>query len=345
MIISNLLITLAVASVPGLELPAGCIEADIEYSLLPPGATDEVVYNIHIIEMGADSLGLAPRSYVLDWRAADNSDNHGFSAYIPGHYFSYRPGKFQEAHFPEDSTVMAPGGDPTKGVQCTARYVELLPSNLTGPVVTDNRHETYSANDGVVEINITYNPGQSYEQEVTARYTRLAGIDCRELTVEDIGAMYPDEFSRYRRSSYSLESLRSEPLPKATAPRLDGERWTHRRGEALTGTTVIALLDSEVDGTAAVVTQLRRAVDSLPFATTLILAFTDNDTAAIKDITGGNRHDEIVLVGARSLARDCGATDFPSLLFCRPDATVADIHIGRNNDLGSIVIQKTSMAR
>lgn len=50
-------------------------------------------------------------------------------------------------------------------------------------------------------------------------------------------------------------------------------------------------------------------------------------------------------MSARELAANCGVADTPSVIFCRADGTVADIHVGRNNDLRDIVIQKAAMAR
>ncbi len=50
-------------------------------------------------------------------------------------------------------------------------------------------------------------------------------------------------------------------------------------------------------------------------------------------------------MGARTLARDSGASVTPSIIFCRPDGTVADVMIGRNNQLCSSVIQKIAILK
>lgn len=69
-----------------------------------------------------------------------------------------------------------------------------------------------------------------------------------------------------------------------------------------------------------------------------------NNVDEIEAIVPGLRIGEHLLMSAKPLARDCGATSFPTLIICRADGTVADIVLGYNNDMTSVVIQKAALA-
>lgn len=332
----------------------GCYTAEAEYVITPPEAVEEIVYHITLAQSPAPGDTLSPVNYLIRWRlvAPERFASEGFTAYSDGHLYIYRPVRLQEYHAEDDPAPFTPGGDTGRGIQRTARFTDMLPGGVATLKAETDRGDgartgtvVIGADGAPVSFDIVYNQGQASEQTVSARYTDTRLDTCVTVTEDLLRKMYPEAFELYRRDSYSLMNLPGRPLPTVQAPGLDGKRWSHRAGDPFPRPTLIALLDTDVDSTPEVIAQLRAAMDSLPFAADLILTFTGNDLDAIATATGTERTGETVLHSARALARDCGVTDSPSMIFCRPDGTVADIHIGRNNELRPIVIQKMSSTR
>lgn len=352
---------------------AGCYSATVSYTIVPPNATDDVTYTVRVAQATDASDTLSREQYLIDWTltSPEQMAGRGFSAYWQGHHFRYRPGKMQEYHFDDEAAPFAPGGYASRGIQRQAQFVQLLPGFMAAELREMSSDPTAEiavepGRDGStsvrvrqssggydiltaryvfdsamlpLESEVTYNPGQASEQTVSARYADT-GSDCPQLSEEALIAAYPQEFERFRRDSYSLQSLPGSPLPTGTAPTLGHERWTHQAGEPFDRPTVIAVLDATVDATDSFVRDLHTAVALLPRSTDLILAFVDNDADRIAEAVGQAVPGEIILTSARSLARDCGVAVFPSVIFCNADGTVADFIIGRNNDPRSVVIQK-----
>lgn len=358
---------------------ADCYMADTRYEVYLPNASEPVTYRLHIA--GTTALGdtLAPCNYLIEWesQAPDGAtDSEGFSSYFDGNYFRYRNGKLAEYHHGDDPMPFAPRGLARGGVQMNDQFASLLPAFLADrmremasdtafaaavetrgdEVVVKGRESRggYVANEftyrfGAVDFmprswEMVTNPGQLGEQTITAEYRRADG-DCPRLDEASLIGRHPAEFAKYRRDSFSLESLRGEPLPGFSAPMPGGGRYSRQRGEGFGVPTIIAVVDSKVDATARVVADLREAVGALPGTTDLVIAFTDNDRDAIEEIAGSAAPGVTLLMSARELAANCGVADTPSVIFCRADGTVADIHVGRNNELRDIVIQKAAMAR
>lgn len=358
----------------------GCFTANVKYTVVPPDAADDIVYDLSIMQSPATPGDtLAPAAYLIKWnlKSPETLAGSGFSAYFDGNHYRYRPGKLQEYHVADDPQPFAPGGDISRGVQAQAQFTGLLPGEIARMLrslvaepdcavavttkgdcvnVTCRRardgYEILSA--GFVfdsrsmlprSFEMTYNEGQPSEQLVTAVYSDIDTLSCVALSEQALIEMYPVEFEKYRRDTFSLQSLPGSRLPSCSAPTLQGSRWTHRSGESMEAPTVIAVLDYDVDSTPEVVADLRSAFERLPFSASLVLAFTGSNRDTVESIAGPVRPGEQVLVNARSVARNCGVADSPSLIFCSPDGSVSDIHIGRNNDLASIVIQKISIAR
>lgn len=359
----------------------GCWQSDARYEVLLPGAADPVEYRLKLL--CEDALGdtLAPCDYLIEWSFTTPdgaAPSEGFSAYFDGNYFRFRGGKMMEYHHADDPKPFAPRGTAAGGVQMTDQFAPLLPRFLArrlrrmaadtayvctvasypGEIVvkgSENRggyqgsEFSYRFSDKTfnpLSWEIVTNPGQLGEQTITATYAGTPSTDgCPTIDEQALVERYPDRFARYRRDSFALEKLRGEPLPGFVAPTVSGERYSRRRGDRFTSPTVIAVLDSQVDGTEAVVATLRDAVASLPGTCELFIAFVDNDRDAIADIAGTARPGETVLASARELAANCGVTAVPAIIFCTADGTVADIHVGRNNDLRDIVIQKAALAR
>ncbi len=108
--------------------------------------------------------------------------------------------------------------------------------------------------------------------------------------------------------------------------------------------TVIVMLDANGAFSSPTVSAVKSAVDSLPFNSDIIWAFSGNNVDDIEAIVPQIRVGEHLLMSAKPLARDCGVTSYPSIIVCRADGTVADIVLGYNNDLSSVVIQKVADA-
>jgi len=354
----------------------GGIAADARYEVYLPGADTPVVYEVRLLGM-AVSDSLSPYAYITSWKTPVGND--GFSAYFDGNYYSYDGNnRLREYHMADDSTPFAPLGNPSAGVQQADRFARLLPqfiANELMAIATDTtyvydisensnticvkgkeRRKGYDirefeyrfADNGTRPVSIEYisSPGQMSEQTISVTYSpSQTDADHTEMSESTLISLFPDAFEKYRSDNFSLESLRGGQLPEFAARTVTRERYIHDCGSDFAAPTVIAILDYDVDATAETVTCLRDAIGSMPSAFDLILAFTGNDTDRIEEITLPARAGETVLVSARSLARDFGVADTPSLIFVRRNGTVADIHIGRNNNLKEIVIQKAAMTK
>ena len=356
---------------------AGCYRAEASYEVLLPNADEPVAYAVDLMSYQSQADSLSPCDYLIEWAPRDSAAASGFSAYMPGNYYRYRDGRLQENHFADNPKPFAPKGNARGGIQMQDQFAQLLPQFLGQKLLQMAADSTYIYNvkntqngttvsgsqtirsylcseftyrfnpEGMPTfMETTANPGQIAEQVITVRYTYpTAKAECFEITEQALIDRHPVPFEKYRRSSFALESLRGEPLPSLAVPTISRKRFSHQRGEAFANPTVVAVLDDGIEGTDRVVAELREAVAALPFTADLILAFTGNNNEAIEDITGGQQAGEQLLVSARSLARDCGVTDYPSIIFCRADGTVADIHVGRNNRLRDIVIDKVTLSR
>lgn len=335
-------------------------ESSVSVTITPPAGHSDVHYTLKIHAAAAPDDTVYPAEYLIEKRAATDS-LAGFAAYTRGHFYRYRPGRLSEYH----------DGDLRKSAEAGAsQFGELLPhsiaraaaeaSSLTVTETAEGYRVAIADADGSgrtavytlrptdcmpIKAEIVYNPGQASEQTVYASYSYPEEPESLQISESMLRQRYPEQFSRYRTDGFLLTSLVGSPLPGFALPTLDGRRAVHHRGEPLGVPTVIAFVDSSVDGTAQFIAILRQALESLPFSTALVMAFTDNDRESISAQTGSPRSAETIAVSARGMARDCGVTTVPTLIFCNPDATVSDIHIGRNNDLSTIVIQKTSLAR
>ncbi len=345
--------------------------------MLLPNAENPIIYNLTLTSVAAPSDTLLPCRYLIEWTGRDVAAS-GFAAYFDGNFFRFRGGKLAEYHVADDVRAFAPGGNATQGVQVGEQFVSLLPVSLARLVedIGADTAYTYSARQlpgGGVEltgsqdyrgyrsrdfvyrfdaqglpehVEMVTNPEMPSEQIITVNYSYSdTAARCPDIDEAYVASRYPEVFEKYRRDSFTLEKLRGEPLPSIAVPTITRERYSRERGDTFAAPTVIAVLDSSVDGTQGVVSDLRAAIAQLPFAADLVLAFTDKDTEAIEAITGPARAGEYILISARSLARDCGVADTPSFIFCRTDGTVSDIHVGRNNNMRDIVIQKASLTR
>lgn len=354
----------------GLDRP-GCYRAEARFEVLLPNAEEPVGYTVNLECIGAQSDTLSPVSYYITWQgdtATLGRNSDGFSAYYDGNYYRYNAGKLQENHAADNTAPFAPGGVCARGVHRTDRFASLLPCFLGEKLRTMQADSTYTINimakgdntvvKGAQNMNgytvnefeyifdgnmmplkweLVSNPGEMAEQTVTVTYAMQKPM-CDSISEQGLIARHPEEFEKYRRDSFSLTSLKGQPMPSVSAATTAGGRFNYNRGEEMGQPCVMAVLRGDVAGNDEVVEALRAASESLPFATRLIFAFTDTDPDDINELTGPARPGETILRNARGVVRDFGVVDFPALLFIDAGGTVADIHVGRNNNLKNIVI-------
>lgn len=356
--------------------------ASATYEVLLPQSEDPVVYTIDLYAaapLSADTL--SPCNYLIDWSLnTPSGPSTGFSAYFGGHHYRQRDKRLQEYHYTDNPGPFAPQGSVSAGVQQQAQFASLLPAFIArelvemstsphysctvepgrdGATVTVKGTEHYNGVPGrefeyvfdastslPLKAEICYNPGHMSEQTVTVRYAP-ASERAFSGTLDEpaLIARYPEAFSTFRRSDYTLASLPGRPLPAISATTIDGRRYTRTAGEPWEMPAVIALVDADVDGCAETVQQLRDAIDASPAAACLVLAFTGTHPEAAATIAGTQRADEVVLTSARSIARDCGATATPTIIICGTDGFVKNVHTGRNKQLAEIVIQEIAIAK
>ena len=354
--------------------------ATAHYEVLLPQSEEPVAYEVALnAAKPATRDTLAPCDYLIDWTMdTPSGPSRGFSAYFGGHHYRFRDKRLQEYHFDDSAAPFVARGTVRLGVQQQAQFASLLPAFLAERMREIEADSSYTYNitetpatvrvqgvqrfggvDGLefsytldtksglpVEAEFCHNPGQMSEQTVAVRYGApdVATMDAT-LSEPALMALYPEAFSRYRESDYTLANLPGRPLPEVSAPTLGGERYTRRSGEPFGTPAVVALLDADVDGCAETVGQLREAVAASPRQGALILAFVSNHPDAVADAILAPHPGEVILTGARGLARACGATATPVVIVCASDGTVQNVHTGRNKELPSLVMQEMIIAK
>lgn len=342
-----------------------------------------MVYDVELYSTPAPGDTLSPCNYLIEWTMPTSSGvAGGFSAYFDGHHYRYRGDRLQEYHLTWDAVPFSPklAGSSGPGVQRAAQFADLLPDFLAEKLADMQQDSTYrykvtpdtkvdGVNSRVVtgvrqiggldaleytyvfdsesgmprSIDLDNNPGSISEQIVTVTYTPLPAEDFT-LDEQALIERYPEVFEKYRESNFSIENLPGNPLPEFSSPTLTGERYTHHRTDKFRVPTIVALLDTGVGDAAGVVRNVRAAVERLPFDAEVIWAFVSNKAEDIEEAVGPEgRIGEYVLMGARALARDSGAATLPVIILAGSDGRVADVVIGDNKDLTSVVIQKMAL--
>ena len=354
--------------------------ATARYEVLLPQSEEPVVYDIALHSAPAAAADtLSPCDYLIDWSMdTPSGQSKGFNAYFGGHHYRFRDKRLQEYHHDDEPEPFAPGGRTEAGVQCQAQFASLLPAFVAAQLrdmLADSSYTctvddtpgrptvsvrgvrsfggcdalefsyTFGRDDGLpMSASFCYNPGQMSEQTVDVRYG-APSVDAVQAPLSEpmLMAMYPEAFTRYRQSSYTLDNLPGRPLPAISAPTPGGGRYHRATGEAFGRPAVVAILDAEVEDCAGFVGELRRAIDASPGAAQLVMAFTSKHEDAIAGVTGTLRDDETVLTRASGLARDCGATATPVVLVCDSNGTVRYVHTGRNKNIASLVMQEIAI--
>lgn len=349
--------------------------ATARYSVLLPQAEDPVEYIIEMQSTVVPADTLAPCRYLLSWKrgSADSDAMEGFSAYMDGAHYRYRDNRLQEYHMQWDSIPFIIKGG---GVQGSAQFVDVLPQFMgrdLGNLVNDSCFKYTFTPDtlyrgqkvsvlkgkllyhGYTGKEMTYifdpatgmasmveyenNPGSISEQTVTITFDRPASRPFPLGSEDDLTALYPDVFERFRESNFKVENLPGTPLPTFSAPTTAGERYTYQRGDRLKKPAVIVVLDDAISNPAQTLDAVAHAQETSPVDFATIVAFVSNHPDKVEEIVDSYAFDNVIL-GARALARDCGVTLYPTLLYVGQDGIVKDITLGYNKDLTNIVIQK-----
>lgn len=270
------------------------------------------------------------------------------------------------------------GSNSLPGVQMRGQFTNLLPQFIANEIeqaVADSRYnwkltpdttvsgelcnlfEAKMIVDGTVCKELTYgfdpatgmplfsetenNPGALAEQTIVCRYTSSAdNKGCQPITEPMLAEMFPNAFELYRESTFTISKLPSQPLPAITLPTTTGERYTRHRGDRFARPTLVVLLSASTGFARQTVDEVRRAVSSLPDNVDIIWAFTDNNADDIEAIVARPEPGEHLLQSARALARDCGVSVMPVVIYTGTDGIVRDVTVGFNKTLGSDVIEK-----
>jgi len=349
----------------------------ISYSILLPQAELPVIYEIKMSSTAVDTDTLAPCRYLLEWVPEQEENGAGFAAYIDGAHYRYRGKRLQEYHVSWDSIPFLAGNG---GVQCNAQFVDALPQFLGRELkrlMTDSNfvytfspdtiyngrraavvcgklmHHGYVSKEAAyifdqatlmpVAVELENNPGSVSEQSVSIKYNDCSTALFPIKGEESLIAMYPEVFEKYRESNFRVENLPGTHLPTFSGMMHDGERYNHHHGDTFVTPVVIAIVDDSGANTSSTIASLRKAVDSSPVQFDLMMAFVSADTERALDIAGRCRHGEILLTSAKALARDCGVSAFPTLLYVDRDGRVCDVTLGFNQNLTDVVIQTATL--
>ncbi len=299
-------------------------------------------------------------------------------------YRSNRLREYHTSWDPAPFRSQTSGSRTIEGVQLSTQFAELLPSflarqlssmqadstwTLTEPreVICDGRdalrfdarldmagervqEKSYwfdAATKRPLRIDLEANPGSITEQTITTTYTYPDSLASTPIPVteEDLIALYPDTFERFRESNFRIENLADTPMPAFSLPTSTGERYTRHRGDPFRTTTVIALLDPSTSFSPNVVEDLKKAFAGAASDFDIIWAVTGTNPDAAESLVPKLEPGQHLLLNARSLARDCGASSLPVVLVVDPRGTVKKVILGYNPELATIVIQSVALAQ
>lgn len=358
----------------------GNFAADVSYEVAMPMSTDDIIYEIRLGATANDADTLAGMNYLIDWTLPrTESDTKGFLAYFNGHHYNYRDHRLREYHWEWDSIPFITA---TGGVQRNGQFVDLLPRSIARELRRMEADTTFTITlhadtlvggrrvnvvDAVqtvrgfngrnyrlvtdratglpLRISNEYNPTTISEQtvEVAYNYPTAASEAAVPATEEELISLYPGEFEKFRENNYRIENLRSLPLPGFSLPTTTAERYTRAKGDSFKAPTLIAIIDPQTQSARQTVSDLRKAVAQMPRQVDLILAFTGSNTDLVEEIAGTPDIGETMLISAKSLARDCGTSVFPTVIVARQDGTVDNVILGFNNNLTQDVIQMMAL--
>lgn len=360
-----------------------CYVADATFSVSMPQTDTDVVYTLRLESAATPADTLSPASYLISWTLPTPSgESEGFTAYADGSLYRFRDRRLQEYHLQWDAVPFMRQGR-IQPVQLSAQFADLLPQFMareladmgadpryTLTVTPGKRFDGHDAVelDAVMKIDgatvqerryildattlmplrtvTEANPGSITEQTVIVDYRQDTSARCEPVNEDRLMALYPEVFEKYRISNFRIENLRGNPVPQIALPTLTGERYTHHIHDPFARPTVIAVIDPEGgEFNSHLVSDLRAAADGATAPSDLILAFATTNPDKAEELGGSLRIGETMLLNARSLARDLGATALPVVVIADSSGIVRDVILGYNNNLSEIVIQSLELIR
>ncbi len=361
-----------------------CYTDTATYDLLLASLSDPVAYTVALQSKAAPADTLAPCEYIITWSLpSPGGIARGFSAYFDKSHFRFRDKRLQEYHYAENPDPFAPLGFTARGVQRQVQFAEILPQFIGEQfelMASDSTYTTHITPDTIVSgskavvvegvrringidameytyildpttylprnIELENNPGQIGEQSIAIKYSSAKPAAATEISYDALVAAEPEAFEKFRESTFSLTTLPGRPLPRIAAPTATGERYVHEREESFSAPTIFVFVETTVGSTPQVIGSVRKGVDSLPFQTDVVWAFLDHRPEDVTEIVENIRPGESLLINAGGAARDCGVGNTtPAFIFVSPDGHVADIQVGYNQELDSVVIQKATNSK
>lgn len=350
-------------------------DGSLRYGVLLPQAEDEIVYEVSAASHLVPGDHLSPINYIIEWK---RGDSNGFSAYFKGSHYRYQGERLQEYHYDWDSIPFTTADG---GVQRSAQFVELLPRMMgaylhqlislpdfsytfspdtlfsgrrvailkgklsnRGYVVREGIWVFDPSSGKLQHIEYENNPTSIAEQSITVDYSDVSGINEVPDNEAALIDRYPEIFERYRHSNFRVENMPGTMLPSFSCRQTGNDRYSYSRGEPLTAPTLIVMLDAAAeDVSRATIKAVREAASMAPADIAVIYAWQDRDLETAAEITGRLLPGESCLAGARSLATDCGANSFPTILYVDTTGKVRDVTLGFNQELRAVVIQKIQL--
>ena len=353
--------------------------ADAEVTVQLPQGSD-VSYELTIRSTPAPEDSLSDARYLIEWRIPGNESSAGFTSYFDGNMYRFSDNRLTEYHFGWDSIPFLMGDRFSSAVQNNAQFIGYTPAKIAAELSSvaqggDWRHTLttdtlfngsaadvimaeYTRNgylgkrvtlvlDPVTSAPVYYesenNPTSISEQVITVRFRDTSTEPFPVGNEGDLIALYPSQFEQFRESNFSVETLRNHPLPGFSLPTLTGERYTYGKGDSFNTPVIILFFDPEVATACETVSNIRKGTAMLPQGVTVIFVSNSTDIDGAEQAVGSTSHNEYLLLSGRSLARDCGVTSYPTILFADRNGIVRDVNIGFNNKLDEIVIEKMSV--
>lgn len=327
--------------------------AKVEYSITLPQNDDDIVYDVTIRVP-------RPDAWMIDWKVP-SADQEGWTSQYDGDFYSFRNRRLQEIHSGWDRQNPPRAQFTELLPECIADQLREMASNpdryavtvtpgaseitVSADRMTNNQVDAElrwtfdAATMHPLSFSADYNPGAISSQQVSAVYSH-AKCDLTDIDETCLRTLHPDAFTHYRQSNFAIEHMRGEPLPAFSLQLADGHgRMTRTAADRFRQPTIVVLLESETTLSPQLVADIRGAIDCCPIDADVIWACAEHNPDSAADLIGSLRRGESAVIGAKSLAADCGAASLPVILVCRPDGTVANLAIGLNKNIRTDVIQ------
>lgn len=349
---------------------APCQMADVRFEVLMPSSADPVVYFINLLAKNpGDSL--SPCDYLIKWTLPrGNRESKGFSSYHAGEHFRSHDTRLQEYHYEQDPIPFTSSGG---GVQRNAQFVDLLPAYLTEKleeIVSDSTYNykfnentgvlsgvrsvngydvlefeyTFDKNTGLpLQSEFIYNPASISEQTVTANYDwkKITG-NCPDIDEAFLVDNYGEVFEKFRTSNFRVENLLGTDFPSFSYDVAGRGRISHTRGEPdMSGTAILAFLDSNTGNIRETIEALRNAALSSPSEVDILFAFSNNEPPENFE----SEEKEGLVNGTSGLIRKCGVTAFPTLLVIDSGGNISDVIIGYSPELETNLLQSLMLVQ